>query len=249
VSTTGVFCLQPLKKPALKAATVRFEISDPHIGGGLEQWPGTRVVDLHDASIWRRVAEGALLWPGSKARRARPGAGTVPAAPCIHFSGERQSRARRRSAARPGSDRFPVALGLGPGSHKCRRLGGAPRKRRAQVLVDAMIVDRIDRDDSGAVHVRALLCVLWVSSGESSRRTSQKKESLDPAAPRSFDHVVLNPEIAEQKIHRLGLIGLDAAHLGRRQEDKFRAGPGEKGVHGVPPSGSSDSRPHLRILR
>ena len=46
---------------------------------------------------------------------------------------------------------------------------------------------------------------------------AQKQQAPHPGAPGRFDHVGLDLEVVEQEISWVAVVGLDAAHLGRRQ--------------------------------
>lgn len=46
---------------------------------------------------------------------------------------------------------------------------------------------------------------------------AKKQQAPHPGAPGRFDHVGLDLEVVEQEISRVAVVGLDAAHLGRRQ--------------------------------
>ena len=45
---------------------------------------------------------------------------------------------------------------------------------------------------------------------------AQKQQAPHPRAPGRFDHVGLDLEVVEQEISGVAVVGLDAAHLGRR---------------------------------
>ena len=46
---------------------------------------------------------------------------------------------------------------------------------------------------------------------------AQKQQAPHPGAPAGFDHVGLDLEVLQQKISWVAVVGLNAAHLGRRQ--------------------------------
>ena len=46
---------------------------------------------------------------------------------------------------------------------------------------------------------------------------AQKQQAPHPGAPGRFNHIGLDLEVVEQEISRVAAVGLDAAHLGRRQ--------------------------------
>ena len=61
--------------------------------------------------------------------------------------------------------------------------------------------------------------------GEFGIDAAAAKEQQAPAAmpPGAFDHVVLDLEIFEQEIRRIGVVGEDAADFGGRKNDNLRS--------------------------
>ena len=61
---------------------------------------------------------------------------------------------------------------------------------------------------------------------------AKKQQAPHPGAPGRFDHVGLDLEVVEQEISRVAVVGLDAAHLGRRQHHHRGRVLAEPALHG-----------------
>ena len=61
---------------------------------------------------------------------------------------------------------------------------------------------------------------------------AQKQQAPHAAAPGRFDHVGLDLEVVEQEISWVGVVGLDAAYLGRRQHNHRGLVLGKPALHG-----------------
>lgn len=59
---------------------------------------------------------------------------------------------------------------------------------------------------------------------------AEEHESRHAVLPRAVDHIGLDRQIVADELGRVAVVGDDAAHLGRGQEDVFRPVLGEKGI-------------------
>ncbi len=61
---------------------------------------------------------------------------------------------------------------------------------------------------------------------------AQKQQAPHPGAPGRFNHVGLDLEVVEEEIGWVSVVGLDAAHLGRRQHHHRGLVLGKPALHG-----------------